>query len=153
MESKLFRYSPRQAAQLVVPHTCEIRTSNSVIPRNIGLGIKSAMVSSEERINFKSRALTFTFFFPICCFLQLQIKKGGMVQATGGIIVTTATSWHREPQLIRQEEAHELLHQKGLAAQCTAWMPDSLLPESCTLKSSIRLMFEFKLTVIGQKYI
>lgn len=75
-----------------------------------------------------------------------------MVQATGGITVTTATSWHREPQLIRQKEAHELLHQKGLAAQCTVWMPDSLLSESCTFKSSIRLMFEFKLIAIGEKY-
>lgn len=63
LESKLFRYSPRQSAQLVVPHTCEMRTSNSTIPRNIGLGIKSAMRSSEGRINFKSGVLTFTCFF------------------------------------------------------------------------------------------
>lgn len=75
-----------------------------------------------------------------------------MVQATGDTIVTTATSRHREPQLERQEQAHEL-HQKGLAAQCPVWMPDSLLSENCTFKSTIRLTFEFRLMVIREKYI
>lgn len=73
---KIFRYSPRQAAQFVIPYTCEMRTSNSIIPRNIGLGIRSAMRSSEERISLKSRELTFTFFFPNLLFLVTPNQKG-----------------------------------------------------------------------------